>query len=121
MSDVLDKFDFKQVIQMERLKRIIVNDEYYSKMFFLVDENNCNEEWLHKLCGVTKKTYRFGNEKYNKYVDCMEIAIFDDCVKVHYVKSANGTYKIPLDRKKQYTLEEKILFALSSWKKRELD
>lgn len=115
-KEILYTLDFQQIQGMTNLMDIVVNDNLYRQMKFVVyevDSVKKNQFWGYK---VNKKNYSFGNIKYCEKLDRVNITIYEDCVEIECVKEARGCFERKLEIRRKYTVEEKIIQALDCWK-----
>lgn len=80
-KEILDSLDFQQILEMETLKNLIVKDELYSQMLFVVHEVYSTKSRQFSGGRIEKKEYSFGNIQYHEEPDKSHITIYDDCVE----------------------------------------
>lgn len=115
-KEILDSFDFQQILEMETLKNLIIKDKLYNQMLFNVHEVQSTKEWQFSGYRIEKKDYSFGNIQYHEELDRVHITIYDDVVEISCAKEERGNYERKLDKRKRYTSEDKIISALDCWR-----
>ncbi|WP_300854642.1 hypothetical protein [uncultured Clostridium sp.] len=117
----LNDLDFEQISTFKNLKEIIKSDDYYSSLYFLVEEYDCRQNVLYKskFYRENKKVYKFGNiinkDNWNNRV---HITIYKDFGELtaefeHQSFTEESEYH---NKFSSSTLEEKIITLLDKWK-----